>query len=50
VFTQFSRNTASVSAGTRLIATRSLGSCVNGTGACGAVGPAIFGDGFEETP
>jgi hypothetical protein len=50
VFTQFSRNTASVSAGTRLIATRPLGSCVNGTGACGAVGPAIFGDGFEETP
>lgn len=49
-FTQFSSDTASVSAGTRLIATRPLPDCTDGTGVCGAVSTDIFGDGFESTP
>lgn len=46
-FTQFSRNSASVSAGTRLTATRPLAECIGGTGACGALQLDIFDDGFE---
>lgn len=49
-FTEFSRNTASVGPGTRLIATRPLQECAQGSGVCGAVGPDIFEDGFEANP